>query len=468
MAKDFASLPISDALRATGKALGYGALTPIQAAAIPVLLDGRDLLGQSSTGSGKTVAFAVPVLERLDARTITPQALVLCPTRELCTQVAGEFRKLARATDGLRVLGLTGGSPVRSQIDALQRGVHVLVGTPGRVLDHLGRDTLDPGGIATVILDEADRMLDMGFGPDVERILAALPDRRQTALLSATFPDAIESLARAHLRDPVRVRIDEGSADIRQLALAAEPDQKLHALCWLLREYPSDSALVFCNLKATVAELEQALSGGGVSADCLHGDIEQFYRDQVMARFRNRSVRVLIATDVAARGIDVDDLDLVVNYELPPQAQSYVHRIGRTGRAGKRGLAVSLTTARQKGKLAEIERDAGAAIERVRHPAGGHREAVAAMKSIAGGAPMETILISGGRKDKVRPGDVLGALTGDAGGLSADDVGKIEVQDRLTYVAVSRGVSREATAQLNRGRIKGKRFRATLTGGKRR
>ncbi len=463
---DFDSLGLTPDLVAVVRELGYQTPTPIQVQSIPLLLQRKDLVGQSKTGSGKTAAFGLPILQKLDLQARSLQALIVCPTRELGAQVARELRKLGRRHAGLVVTTLTGGEPFARQSDALERGVHVAVGTPGRLLDHLQRKTLDPSGITTVVLDEADRMLDMGFQNDMEKILRCLPSERHTVFFSATFPAAIEAMSRTHLRDPERLTIDDGDqpTQIRQLALFAERDNKLGALYWVLSKHPHESALIFCNFKATVAELVGALRADGASVDCLHGDLEQFERDQVLARFRNLSVRLLIATDVAGRGIDVEDLDLVVNYELPTQPEVYVHRVGRTGRAGKLGVAVSLYTAREKPKLNDIEELTHNAIERVKRDTRADPGRVALAKGFARPATMHTILISGGRKDKVRPGDILGALTGDAGGLEGAQIGKIEIHDRLSYVAVSRRVSRAAVAAINNGRIKGKRFRASLAG----
>lgn len=447
--------------------LGYEAPTPIQAQSIPVLLAGRDLIGQSKTGSGKTAAYALPILQMLRMQSRSLQAVIVCPTRELSAQVAREVRKLGRRQNGLVVVTLTGGEPIAPQTEALERGVHIAVGTPGRLLDHVQRGTLDSSGVTTVVLDEADRMLDMGFQVDMEKILCALPAERQTAFFSATFPATIVKMSDTHQRNAVRVTIDEAEppAEIRHVALAAEPD-KSQALCWALSEYTHESALIFCNFKATVAELGRALATLGASVDCLHGDLDQFARDQVLARFRNRSLRILVATDVAGRGIDVEDLDLVINYEMPTQPEIYVHRVGRTGRAGKPGLAISLYTAHESWRLGELEALTGRSIERVEYDASAGGGVAAWARKFARAASMDTILISGGRKDKVRPGDVLGALTGDAAGLHATDIGKIEIQARLSYVAVSKTVSRAAVSALNRGRIKGKRFRASLVGGR--
>jgi ATP-independent RNA helicase DbpA len=331
------------------------------------------------------------------------------------------------------------------------------------VLDHLRRRTLRVHRVATVVLDEADRMLDMGFQEDMEKILKALPEARQTVFFSATFPESIEALSQKHQKDPIRVSVEADRAeapDIRDLVYFAEPEQKLGALRSALAQHPHESALVFANLKVTVAEIESALKSSGLSVASLHGDLEQFDRDRVMAKFRNGSTRVLIATDVAARGLDIEKLDLVVNFDLPTQAEVYVHRIGRTGRAGERGLAISLCTAREKERLQAIEEFKGASLERA-------ELAPAARSSRSKPTPerdakMDTLRISGGRKDKLRPGDILGALTGDAGGLKADDVGKIEIHDRFSYVAVSKSASHAALQSLSRGRIKSRRFKIEL------
>jgi ATP-dependent RNA helicase DbpA len=463
----FKTLKLSAGLQAVVKELGYSYPTPIQAAAIPAMLEGRDLVGQSKTGSGKTAAFALPILQRIDVTDRNLQALILCPTRELCGQVAREVRKLGRSHAGLSVVELVGGQPARPQREALERGVHIAVGTPGRLLDHLDRRSLDPDSIQTVVLDEADRMLDMGFGEDVARILRAMPTKRQTVLFSATFPETIEAITQTFQHEPRRVTIEtpeEELADIRQLKLIAHSDERLHALCWLLHSFPHESALVFCNFKSTVAELVETLSRAGVSVDRLDGDLDQFHRDQVLARFRNQSVRVLVATDVAGRGLDVEGLDLVINAELPQQPEIYVHRIGRTGRAGKQGVAISIASGPNDSRIQQAEELTGKTIESLAPETVREPGLQALLQSLSGSPKMATILISGGRKDKVRPGDILGALTGEAGGLQGSDVGKIEVRDTLSYVAVSRSVAEQAVGRLNSGRIKGKRYRATLVG----
>jgi ATP-independent RNA helicase DbpA len=456
---DFSALPLAPPLLQVLEELEFKTATPIQAQSIPVLLQGQDLVGQAQTGSGKTAAFALPILQRVRLGNRRMQALVLCPTRELCAQVAGEIRRLARRLPGLQVLVLAGGQPIRPQVEALEKGAHIAVGTPGRVLDLLDREVLETAQLATVVLDEADRMLDMGFREDMERILAATPPKRQTVLFSATFPPDIEALSRTFQKKPTRVTVEEeaGSAPaIQQLRYDCEPEQKPELLLRILRHYQPASAIVFCNHKVEVTNVKKALADVGVSVDGLQGDLEQFERDRVMAKFRNGSTRILIATDVAGRGIDVEALDAVINFDLPQQPEPYVHRIGRTGRAGRTGLAIALVTPRDTRKLEDIEHATGVKLERgdvETLPSADPRNAVKLDSA------WETLSISAGRKDKMRPGDILGALTGEAGGLSASDVGKIEIQDRLSYVAVARRVARAAFQALSEGRIKGRKHR---------
>ncbi|MBZ4416623.1 ATP-dependent RNA helicase DbpA [Myxococcus sp. RHSTA-1-4] len=456
---DFAALPLAPPLLQVLEELEFKTATPIQARSIPVLLQGRDLVGQARTGSGKTAAFALPLLQKVRLQPRRVQALVLCPTRELCAQVAGEIRRLARRLPGLQVLVLAGGQPIRPQVDALEKGAHIAVGTPGRVLDLLDREVLETRNLSTVVLDEADRMLDMGFREDMERILAATPPRRQTVLFSATFPPDIEALSRTFQKQPERVTVEEVVGEtpaIQQLRYDCAPEEKPALLLRILRHHQPGSAIVFCNHKAGVVELTKALTGVGVSADGLQGDLEQFERDRVMAKFRNGSTRVLIATDVAGRGIDVEALDAVINFDLPMQPEPYVHRIGRTGRAGRTGLAISLVTPRDTRKVEDIEHATGVKLERADVEALPSADPRGAVKL---DSAWETLCISAGRKDKMRPGDILGALTGEAGGLSASDVGKIEIQDRLAYVAVARRVARVAFQALSEGRIKGRKHR---------
>lgn len=460
MDPDFRSLDLSPQLLEVVAELGFESMRPVQAQSIPVLLAGKDLIAQSRTGSGKTAAFTLPILQVIPLERREPHAIVLCPTRELAAQVAREMRKLGRKHPGLRVVVLAGGEPRRRQTSALSEGAHLVVGTPGRVLDHVRRGDLALDRVRTVVLDEADRMLDMGFEADMQAILQAVPRPRQVALFSATYPASIQAMSRAYQDAPVRVTIETEAAEraeIRHVVTMAEPEQKLDALRWALDAHPHQSALVFANFKAVVADLATQLRKAGISADGLHGDLEQYDRDRVMAKLRNGSTRVLVATDVAARGIDVEGLDLVVNYELPGKPEVYVHRVGRTGRAGRTGVAISLATTRDREKLAAIEGAIGAPLERVKRARSEAPKGPPARR-----ATMDTLRVSGGRKQKIRPGDILGALTGEAGGLSGDDIGKIEIHDDFTYVAVSRAVSEAAQKGLSEGRIKGKKLRVVL------
>ena len=453
--------------------LGYTKMTPIQAESIPVLLSGRDLVGQSKTGSGKTAAFSIPILRNVNIKTRVVQALILCPTRELCAQVAREVRRLGRRHAGLQVLVASGGQFIAPQVGALEKGAHLVVGTPGRVLDLIQRKSLILGKTTTLVLDEADRMLDMGFEEDMEEILAALPRKCQSVFFSATFPKSITDLSAKYQQNPVNVTIKDAAGEeaaIEEKFYEAGLGEKTTALIRILEHHAPQSAIVFTNMKAVAREVSDALNNTGISAASLHGDLEQFERDRVMARFRNHSTRILVATDVAARGIDIESLDLVVNFDCPTKPDTYVHRIGRTGRAGKTGLAVSIVTPREKFKLELIGQYTStkpviSPLPRAKAPpqksdiiTGGRDDENSVIKT----ARMETISISAGRKDKLRPGDILGALTGESGGLKGDDVGKIEIHDRISYVAVRKDVAQHALKSLLEGKIKGRTFKVML------
>lgn len=469
----FAALGLSASLCEVVAELGFAMPTPVQAQAIPLLLEGRDLIGQSNTGSGKTAAFGLAILQKLRWGERRPQALVLCPTRELCAQVAREIRKLGRREAGLAVLILSGGQPMKPQLAALERGVHVAVGTPGRTLDHIGRGSLDLTGVGILVVDEADRMLEMGFGAEMEQILSRVPKPRQAVFFSATYPRSIDAMTKAHQHNPARLTVSDSDGPqtrSRQLAYVVDDSGRMDVLLAILRPNPPESApqstIVFCNFKATVARVQQALGAAGISSASLHGNLEQRERDLVMARFRNHSIRVLVATDVAARGLDIEGLDLVVNFELPFQPEIYVHRIGRTGRAGNAGLAVSLVGPQDRDKVKAIEAAVGSPLQRLAAPSGDRKEAGADTPTPGSAghsdAAMVTLYVSGGRKDKLRPGDILGALTGEAGGLPGAHVGKIEIHERFSYVAIARGSAKRAIERLGAGRIKGKRFKVGL------
>ncbi|MFD8299756.1 DEAD/DEAH box helicase [Streptomyces bauhiniae] len=362
----FADLALAPEIQRALTALGYEEPTPIQQEAIPPLLEGNDLLGQAATGTGKTAAFALPVIQRIAAegKGKGPSALVLVPTRELAIQVSEAVHRYG--TDlGVRVLPVYGGQPIGRQLRELQRGVDVVVATPGRALDHIARGTLPLGGLRTVVLDEADEMLDMGFAEDIDSILENVPDERQTVLFSATMPSRIDSMARKHLSDPVRVRIEReapapGEAPrIRESAYIVGRAQKPAALGRLLDVESPEAAIVFCRTRDQVDQLSETLNGRGYRAEALHGGLSQEQRDRVMGRLRGGTADLLVATDVAARGIDVEHLTHVINYDVPSAPESYVHRIGRVGRAGREGVAITLAEPRESRMLKAIERATG-------------------------------------------------------------------------------------------------------------
>jgi ATP-independent RNA helicase DbpA len=438
--------------------LGYKHMTEIQLESLPLALAGKDLIAQAKTGSGKTAAFALPLLNKLNPRDFGAQALVLCPTRELSTQVANEIRRLARYQQNIKVVTLCGGQSIGPQIGSLEHGAHVIVGTPGRIKDHLRKETLDISRVNTVVLDEADRMLDMGFIDDMELIIEQTPAKRQTLLFSATFPKDIEKLSQRFQRSPITIKVESlhAESNIEQQFYIHEKEDKLEALYTLIAYNDLQQAVIFCNTKHETFEVANYLKDRGMIAEALNGDLEQRDRDQVLVQFSHHSAHFLVATDVAARGLDIDDLPAVINYEIPRDSEVYVHRIGRTGRAGKSGLALSLFNKREHFLMERLGEYLGADINfqpvtdlerdaRVRH-------FHVAMP------PMVTLAISGGRKDKVRPGDLLGALTGDAG-IPGSSVGKINVMDFQTYVAISQGDADDALERLRNGKIKGRKFK---------
>ncbi|MFJ5518160.1 DEAD/DEAH box helicase [Streptomyces griseoluteus] len=362
----FADLALAPEIQRALTALGYEEPTPIQQEAIPPLLEGNDLLGQAATGTGKTAAFALPVIQRIatEGKGKGPSALVLVPTRELAIQVSEAVHRYG--TDlGVRVLPVYGGQPIGRQLRELQRGVDVVVATPGRALDHIARGTLPLGGLRTVVLDEADEMLDMGFAEDIDSILENVPEERQTVLFSATMPSRIDSMARKHLSDPVRVRIEReapapGEAPrVRESAYIVGRAQKAAALGRLLDVESPEAAIVFCRTRDQVDQLSETLNGRGYRAEALHGGLSQEQRDRVMGRLRGGTADLLVATDVAARGIDVEHLTHVINYDVPSAPESYVHRIGRVGRAGREGVAITLAEPRESRMLKAIERATG-------------------------------------------------------------------------------------------------------------
>jgi len=466
---DFASLGLLPTLSGNLASLGYLQMTPIQQQALPMILAGNDVLARAKTGSGKTAAFGLGLLSRLDVKLYRVQALVICPTRELADQVASEVRRLARQIHNIKVLTLCGGRAIGPQVGSLTHGAHIVVGTPGRLLQHLRKNTLRLAAARMLVLDEADRMLDMGFEEDLVDIIAYLPDDRQTLLFSATYPAGMDAMSGNVQKDPayIDVAADEPSNPVTEhfYRVAAHrkptkpsagtpnsplelPDRKA-ALDLLLKHFLPESTLVFCNTKIDCRAVANTLGQRGFSALALHGDLEQRDRDEVLIRFANRSANIVVATDVAARGLDIKDLAAVVNFELPTQSEVYVHRIGRTARAGRGGLVISLFSD------SEVHRLPAAARSCAQQPF--PFDEMAASQLRAPPSPtMTTLCINGGRKNKLRPGDILGTLTAD-GTVTSADVGKINVTDHQSYVAI---VNKQANRALSllAGRMKGRTF----------
>jgi ATP-dependent RNA helicase DeaD len=552
-AAGFSGLGLRPELLQALTSLGYEEPTPIQREAIPPLLDGHDLLGQAATGTGKTAAFALPVLQRLvpGARSGGPAALVLVPTRELAEQVSQAVHRYGRDL-GVRVLPVYGGQPIGRQLQALQRGVDVVVGTPGRVLDHINRRTLALGGVRTVVLDEADEMLDMGFAEDLDAILTETPDDRQTVLFSATMPPRIEAIARRHQRDPIRIQMGREASTagelplVRQSAYVVARAHKPAALARVLDVEAPSAAIVFCRTREEVDQLTEILNGRGYRAEALHGGMSQDQRDRVMGRLRAGSTELLVATDVAARGLDIEQLTHVVNYNVPSAPESYVHRIGRVGRAGREGAAITLAEPREHRMLKAIERLTGrritmekvptvtdlrarrmeltraalqAALEgddlerfrvvidsltdefdvetvalaavKLAHEAAGGDVDEEEIPSIARdlrpdrsrdfsrpdgrpdgrpdsrpdsrrgpGRPSEEgvarLFLGLGRRAGLRPQDVVGAITGEAG-LTTRDIGAIQITDRFALVEVPESDADRVIAALQRSTIRGRK-----------
>jgi ATP-dependent RNA helicase DbpA len=422
-----------------------------------VILKGMDLIAQAKTGSGKTAAFGIGLLNPINPRFFGCQALVLCPTRELADQVAKEIRRLARSEDNIKVLTLCGGVAFGPQIGSLEHGAHIIVGTPGRIQQHLRKGSLVLDGLNTLILDEADRMLDMGFYDSIENIIEQTPKKRQTLLFSATYPVGIKQLSSKFMRDPQTVKVEALHADsqIEQHFYEITPEDRLSAVVKVLGHFRPQSCVAFCFTKQQCQEVVDHLTAKGISAVGLHGDLEQRDRDQVLAMFANRSTSVLVATDVAARGLDIDALDMVLNVELARDSEMHIHRVGRTGRAGEKGLAISLVAPSEAHRARAIEEVQKAPLK---------WEQLDELKNTGGAQllpTMSTLVIGAGRKDKVRPGDILGALTGDAG-IPGTQVGKIAIFDFQAYVAVERGVAKQALERLNNGKIKGRSLRVRI------
>ena len=453
----FSTLDLKPALLSNLEDIGYTEMTLVQAETLPHLIGGSDVLARAKTGSGKTAAFGLGLLNKLDPALFRSQALVLCPTRELADQVAKEIRRLARGIANIKILTLCGGAPLGPQLASLQHSPHIIVGTPGRVLKHLRKETVTLQDLDTFVLDEADRMLDMGFAEELDAILEFVPRDRQTLLFSATYPESIAAVSRRIQRSPVTVDVtdDEQPAQITQVWCSVTRENRNAELVRALRAWGGALNLVFCNTKLDCAEVANYLRAKNIVAVALHGDLDQGERNEVLVRFANRSAAVLVATDVAARGLDVKDMDAVFNYELPKQAEVYVHRIGRTARAGKQGVAVSMVEQREEWRWQQIEELLPDAFPK-------HCGIPDAKRSTDTLSPaMTTIRINGGRKNKLRPGDLLGTLTAD-GGVPGESVGSIDLFDTYTYIAVRNAETSKALRQLASRPIKGRKYRAQV------
>lgn len=434
--------------------MGYHEMTPIQAKSLPLALSGTDLIAQAKTGSGKTAAFAIPLIDKLNPNSFSVQSLIICPTRELATQVSVEIRRLARYQQNIKVVVLCGGQSIGPQIGSLSHGAHIVVGTPGRIKDHLRKKTLSLSKVNTLVLDEADRMLAMGFIDDIEIIINQTPDDRQTLLFSATYPEDIQVLSSRFQRNPLQINIEKqvDDAQIEQYFYSCQKSEKLASLLKLLCHYRPLACVVFCNTKQQTKDVCRYLLENSISALAIHGDLEQRDRDQILVQFRHLSCTILVATDVAARGLDIDNLPMVINYDLPRDPETYVHRVGRTGRAGKTGVSLSIFTDSERYKIDALESVYQQQIK---------FEAIDTVSGSLKQLPppsFQTLRIAGGRKDKIRPGDILGALTGDAG-IDGSAVGKIDVMDYAAYVAVETNLADIALGRLINGKIKGRKLK---------
>ena len=530
----FASLGLSAPLLETLEQLGYEAPTPIQARTIPALLAGRDLIGQAQTGTGKTAAFALPLLQQLDLKSKATQALVLTPTRELAMQVSDAMHSYAKKLDGVAVLPVYGGAPIFGQMKHLQRGAHVVVGTPGRLIDHLDRGTLDLAKVRMVVLDEADEMLKMGFLDEVERMLSLVPTPRQVALFSATMPEPIARIAQRHLVKPERVEIEHhgiSAPDIEQRFLNVAEGQKLEVLTQMLELEEADAVLIFRRTKNGAAELAEKLGGRGFAAEPMHGDMKQAERETVIRKLRAGKIDIVVATDVAARGLDVEQITHVVNYDIPNDVEAYVHRIGRTGRAGRSGVATLFITPRERRMMREIERFTGTVIKPMKMPSRADvaarriavfketlrkelqngdldlyvqivteladegpsdmAEVAAAAARLAHGTravaapvvemapapaprreaagerddeePKVRLSMAVGKKDGIRPADVVGSIANEAG-ISGREIGPIDIRDEITYVSIPLRLRDDVIAKLGGAKFRGRPVNLKVAG----
>ncbi len=454
----FDILPLKKELLDNLKRLEFNQMTPIQAKALPLILSGKDVIAQAKTGSGKTAAFGLGILNSLDISKKEIQALVLCPTRELADQVTLDLRMLAASLNNVQIVSLCGGASLPLQERALQANPHIIVGTPGRVLQHLNNETLNLKSIDFFTLDEADRMLEMGFQDELDAILTFLPKRKQSLLFSATYPEDILNLSRSFQLDASEVRVDtEHTEDnIQQFFYEVQPSQdKNDFLYKIICHYKPERMIIFCRTKQETNDVATFLTNRKIHAESTNSDLEQNERTAVLTKFSNKSLSILVATDVVARGLDILDLPAVFNYNLPPSAEAYVHRIGRTGRAGKKGFAFSFFNPIEKDKLENIEALTKVKCEIQQVP---NLDPNSKYNLIP---PMKTMYISGGKKDKLRPGDIVGALIGEAD-VTAQDIGDINIHDLFSFIAIKSPLIDQTIKKLSLGKIKKRRYKVGL------
>ncbi|MFA6188306.1 MAG: ATP-dependent RNA helicase DbpA [Sulfuricurvum sp.] len=447
----FKSISLHTPLQTALERLNFTSMTPIQEESLPVILKGKDIIAQASTGSGKTLAFALGILQNVNPRFFAAQSLVLCPTRELAEQVANVIRSCASEIGNIKLLTLCGGVPMKAQRHSLTHGAHIIVGTPGRILKLLSMDALDLKSCKIAVLDEADQMVDMGFIDDIESIFTYLPSPKQTLLFSATYPDSIRELSSKLTQDATFIKAQSNETKPAITEVAYRVTDKATALNTLVHHHDITNAIIFCNTKVAASELCETLKYSGIHALALHGDMEQFDRNETIIQFRNGSAPFLVATDVAGRGIDIQGLDAIINYDVPQQLDRYIHRIGRTGRAGMNGLAITLVNPHQTEAFYGLERG----IELTELPAlTQHQDVTTKMRSIC---------IDAGKKEKLRAGDIVGALIHECN-LTKEEIGKIDQLDHLSYVALPRDLSEKCYNTLSKSNIKGKRHRMWLLG----
>ena len=449
---NFSKLNLSKEFLKNLDSLEFIKMTPIQEKSLPLSLENKDLIAQAKTGSGKTVAFSIPIVNKLNVKDFKIQSLILAPTRELANQIAENLRKLSRHIHNVKVLTLCGGVPFKPQVVSLFHGAHIIVGTPGRVLKHIKEENIVLSGINTLVLDEADKMLDMGFYDDIMEIIETLPKERQTLLFSATYEKNIEDLATNILKNPSLVKIEnEEKTIINQTFYEVLEEDKASIIPALISSNKAKSILIFCNMKITCDKLADDLYDMGLDVLTLHSDLEQKQRDETIVLFSNKSYPILIATDVASRGLHIDDVDLVINYDLSLDEKIHTHRIGRTARAGKGGLAISLYTTNELDRV-ELIKDNFANIK------DDNISNIEDDLSYKIDSNFRTIFINGGKKHKLRAGDILGALTAGIG-LQKDDIGKIDILDFCSYVAINKEKIDFVLKELSKSKIKGKYYR---------